>query len=619
VLRERIAYLGDIHPNTLLTRHNLAWLLQTRGEYRESEKELRLVRTAQEERLGEDHPHTLTTCANLAWVLQAQGRFDEADNLFNKVLEKRIVHLGPYHPDTLTARANLGWLRYEQGNLDAAEHLLDQLLADRTRLLGADHPRTLITRHNLAVVQLSKGDLCRAEATFREVLARDEDRIGSDHPATLATRHNLALALHARGKLAEAGELFQEVLAIQLQRLKPDHPDAMATRMNLASVLRDRENLNRRDFSYDVHLQQQADQRRDRDCTTTQLARRLPASCLTPLSTNYCNVRRGPAQVTVGRADQVSSFRGEDDPDPDPDDAALLDLSLPPWVEMAAPLVATGYEAWAEIGGDRPVGEVIARLNGMLAEGRATAVARAVNDAACAVCGVPTRWPHLLAAAGDDRLRVCPACAFDGDIFVSGDHATAYLAYQIDRLPDSDLSTPAGWAGPAALLACAAGDGFGQRLHQQWRDAGTVYLPSQSWSDPGLIGIWLPPADRRPAPLASLGPGARLAAVVAALDKALPDLRQRVRDEQAENWREADQDPSDSFVEQVWPAAVAYAVSMTTQAAERPRHRPPLQHLPGSFDALHDHLTLLDVALDIGDIESTLGVGIDIITQALDR
>src|SRR5256885_14391823 len=64
----------------------------------------------------------------------------------------------------------------------------------------------------------------------------------------------------------------------------------------------------------------------------------------------------GPARVTVGRADQVTSFGGDDDPDPD--DPALLDLSRPPRVEMAAPLVATGYEVWAEISGDRPIAEM---------------------------------------------------------------------------------------------------------------------------------------------------------------------------------------------------------------------------------------------------------------------
>jgi len=331
----------------------------------------------------------------------------------------------------------------------------------------------------------------------------------------------------------------------------------------------------------------------------------------------------GPARLTVGRADQVSSFGGSDDPDPD--DATLLDLSRPPLVEMAAPMAPTGFEVWAEISGDRPTSELVDRLDRMLADGRAAALARAVNDTECAVCGDAHPRAHLLAAAGDDRLRVCPACAFDGDIFVTGEHAAAYLAYQIDRLPDSDLATPAGWSGPAALLACAAGDGFGERLHQQWRDAGVPDIPSRSWSDPDLIWIWLPPADRRPAPLAGFGPGARLGAVVAALDEALPDLRQQVRDEQTENWREggglyADEDDEplpDRFVAQVWPAAAAYAVSLATQATERPRHRPPLEHVLGSFDALPEHFGLAGSRLNVADVEATIGVGIEVITRAL--
>jgi hypothetical protein len=240
------------------------------------------------------------------------------------------------------------------------------------------------------------------------------------------------------------------------------------------------------------------------------------------------------------------------------------------------------------------------------------------------VCGDRHPQAHL-AAAGDDRLRVCPACAFDGDIFLTGSQATAYLAYQIDRLADSDLSVPAGWAGPAALLACAAPDGFGEQLEQQWRDAGALFVPSPFWSDPGLIWIWLPPPDRRPAWLAGLGPGARLGAVVSVLDEAWIDLRQRIRAEQAESWREAaglgdgeeDEEALDRFVEQVWPAAVAYAVSMTTQAAERPQHRPPLEHLLGSFDSLPDHLRLMGSSVDFNDVESTISVGIEILTDAL--
>jgi CRP-like cAMP-binding protein len=57
--------------------------------------------------------------------------------------------------------------------------------------------------------------------------------------------------------------------------------------------------------------------------------------------------------------------------------------------------------------------------------------------------------------------------------------------------------------------------------------------------------------------------------------------------------------------------------SSLSQAGERPAHRPPLQHLLGSFDSLRDHLTLIDSRLDFGDIESTLGVSIEAITETL--
>jgi hypothetical protein len=109
-------------------------------------------------------------------------------------------------------------------------------------------------------------------------------------------------------------------------------------------------------------------------------------------------------------------------------------------------------------------------------------------------------------------------------------------------------------------------------------------------------------------------------AVADALDETLLELRQRTRDLQAEYWREGglDDDPvPDSFLDQVWPAAVAYAICLQTQAEERPCHRPPLQHLPGSFDELREHLTLIDSVLDFDDIESTVGVGIEAVTEAL--
>jgi hypothetical protein len=325
----------------------------------------------------------------------------------------------------------------------------------------------------------------------------------------------------------------------------------------------------------------------------------------------------GPVRFTVGRADQVNSFGGND---PDPDDGSSLDLSRPPHIEMAAPLIPTGIEAHSEIAGDQPTADVITEVGRMLTDGRARAVRQAANQADCAVCGDSYPRSHLMAAAGKDELPLCPVCAFDGDVFVTGDMASAYLTYQIDDLATTDLAMPAGWAGPAALLAYAAPAGFGDSLESQWRQAGTLLLPAEHWRRPEQLWVWLPPGDR-PAPLDQFGPGARLGALVEALDKHAPQVRQRARDLDADSWREAGYDEDeplpDRFVEQVWPAAVAYAIAFHTQAAERPGHRPPLQHLFGSFDAFRDHLPLIGSDLDADDIESTLVVGVQAVIETL--
>ncbi|EEP72345.1 hypothetical protein MCAG_02672 [Micromonospora sp. ATCC 39149] len=101
----------------------------------------------------------------------------------------------------------------------------------------------------------------------------------------------------------------------------------------------------------------------------------------------------------------------------------------------------------------------------------------------------------------------------------------------------------------------------------------------------------------------------------------MPDLRQRAHAAETENWRDAGwsdgEPPPGLFLDQVWPAAVAYAVSLQTQAAERREHRPPLQHLAGSFDSLLDHLALMESPFDFDDIESTLSVSIETIIDVL--
>ena len=60
--------------------------------------------------LGPDHPDTLTTRHNVAYWTGVRGNIAEALRLFKELLADRERILGPDHPDTLTTRHNIAYL-----------------------------------------------------------------------------------------------------------------------------------------------------------------------------------------------------------------------------------------------------------------------------------------------------------------------------------------------------------------------------------------------------------------------------------------------------------------------------------------------------------------------------
>ena len=178
--------------------------------------------------LGEDHPDTLTTRHNLAYCYQEAGRTDEAIDLYENLVPDRIRVLGEDHPDTLTTRHNLAYCYQEAGRTDEAIDLYENLVPDRIRVLGEDHPDTLITRNQLANVYRVAGRTDEA-ITLYENLVSDRIRfLGEDHPDTLWTRCDLAKAYKDAGRTDEAKELYKALLIDCISVLTPNHPLTMA-------------------------------------------------------------------------------------------------------------------------------------------------------------------------------------------------------------------------------------------------------------------------------------------------------------------------------------------------------------------------------------------------------
>lgn len=99
--------LGDNHPDTLLTRHNLASLRQEYGDYVEAEEELRNVLMAQAHLLGPDDPATFRTLCSIALNNRLQGRLEESERQFKSILKSQQKRLGNNHQDCLKTKRML--------------------------------------------------------------------------------------------------------------------------------------------------------------------------------------------------------------------------------------------------------------------------------------------------------------------------------------------------------------------------------------------------------------------------------------------------------------------------------------------------------------------------------
>ena len=187
--------------------------------------------------LGEDHPDTLTTRHNLAYCYQEAGRIDEAITLYENLVSDRIRVLGEDHPQTLWTRCDLAEAYKDAGRIGEAIDLHEQLLPDRIRVLGEDHPDTLWTRCDLASIYRVAGRLDEA-ITLYENLVPDRIRVlGEDHPDTLWTRCDLAEAYKYAGRTDEAKELYKPLLIDCISVLTPNHPLTMAVCTGILELL----------------------------------------------------------------------------------------------------------------------------------------------------------------------------------------------------------------------------------------------------------------------------------------------------------------------------------------------------------------------------------------------
>ena len=160
VLRKRKRYFGLDHPDTLLTRNELAMSFCVTGDrLAAAERLVSNVLVARKKILGEEHAYTLWSMIDLSKVYTARQRPHDAIAILEKVVPVVLRTLGKKHPGMSMAKANLAQAYVRAERWSEAERLLDDLLAD----VPKDHPDFIVAMLGHIHVMIALGHLEEAE------------------------------------------------------------------------------------------------------------------------------------------------------------------------------------------------------------------------------------------------------------------------------------------------------------------------------------------------------------------------------------------------------------------------------------------------------------------------
>jgi tetratricopeptide (TPR) repeat protein len=230
--------LGERHVDTLRTLHALAGRRRDRGEWSAAEQTYRHALKILREDHGTDYVGTLAVWHGLALSLSKQGRLAEATTEFRAALAAHRRVLGPEHDSTLmTLDGYATVLAQQPESVDAAEQEFRSLVEVCSRKGGDTSEATLAARHGLAITLRRQGRHAAARAEYQAVLDLARPLWGDEDPRILACRANLAGLDALMGDTASAGTELRDVLAIERRLYGDAHPSTLRTRLDLVPLI----------------------------------------------------------------------------------------------------------------------------------------------------------------------------------------------------------------------------------------------------------------------------------------------------------------------------------------------------------------------------------------------
>lgn len=215
VHEQKVATLGEEHPSTLVSMHNVAAALERLGRREEAEPMYRRVLEIERVRSGPDHPDILVTAHNLAFLCEKLGRYGEAEALYVDTLTRCRRVFGPAHPGTLRCTVNLASLYRAMDRADQAVEILECALNEALAEMAWDAPAAVNVTASLAKSYAALSENERAAALYarsvqamRETQPADDRELGAALSGWGACLIALDRAPEAEAPLVEAYDIL---------------------------------------------------------------------------------------------------------------------------------------------------------------------------------------------------------------------------------------------------------------------------------------------------------------------------------------------------------------------------------------------------------------------------
>jgi len=235
---------GPDHPETIVTRSNLAWYLQLGRRYIDAEAEFNAVVGAYERVFGDDHFSLGVTLYNLGSLQSQTGKYVDAMKNYVRARDIWRTQVGPSHPYVLVAFSDIAQLHYEMGDHGKSEEMYLELIALEEQTQDADNPDRAYALNNLGMVYHAIGRLDEAW----EYLSKANDlrirTLGESHEYVLDGHINLGRLARQRGQTEEAVQRFRTVIDIATERYSETHSLVGRSNRELGELLLDERRAN---------------------------------------------------------------------------------------------------------------------------------------------------------------------------------------------------------------------------------------------------------------------------------------------------------------------------------------------------------------------------------------